>query len=179
MNIKSILAAMFAMLLMAGLSLSPAIASDDDKDKADKSDNFTVAAPLICQCGASTPLDVAVNEAKETSDKADKDKSDKDQDKADKDQHAQDVDADENASDDDKATAHQDADDAKDKADKADDDKNKADKDYGKAVQDKEDAVLGAPCTCPNGSTSFFAPKASAGAGGNTPTSAFREIRGK
>lgn len=253
MSIRAILASAFAMFLMMGATVSPAMAGDserssrgdsehssshkvdvchngntlnidesalrahlahgdsegqcrDDKSssKNDKSSNNEAAytksasAPLTCQCGVQTPLEVAAKEvdkssheeaariAKDSKDKADKDTKDARD-------YAQSVNDDKKSSDKDRKNANDEADridreshakadqDARDSKDKADKDTKDA-RDAAESDKNSKIAVAGAACTCPNGSTSFWGttPAGAAGAAAQTSApSAFREVRGQ
>ncbi|MDQ7000941.1 MAG: hypothetical protein Q9M12_08680 [Mariprofundus sp.] len=180
MNIRSIVAGVFAMFLFMGFDISlqttangktieiedvPTAIAGDDKDAAK-------STSLICK--TADEMGGEKKDAKDKADKSEKDAKDS-KDKADKDKA--DLDTDRDASDEDKK-------DAKDKADKADEDykdakdkADKADKDYGDT---KKKATDKAPCTTPDGKPGFWTPDD----GKDTPTSgkpapeAFRELHG-
>jgi hypothetical protein len=167
MIIQSIGMLVFAVFLFMGINVSRIETGQEIKvSVASLAVPNALSEPLICECSVADTADKAdkadkaYEDAKDAKDSADKTKAD-----IDADEHA--TKEDKNDADDKVTKADKDAKDAKDAKDEAD-----------KSKKDVDDAIVGGPCTCPDGSTGYWG-NSSGGTAGSPAPEAFREIHGQ
>ncbi len=148
-----------------------------------------MAGSLVCDCTTAADADAAATKAKADDDKAkddvDKAKDDVDKAKADDDKAKKDYDEDKTEANkqalEDADKAKEDADKTKEDADKTKEDADKTKEDADKAKEDADKNVVGAPCSCGDGTTGYWT-NATGGTstppGGSAPK-AERQIQGQ